>query len=150
MPLKNIRNFVPLRPDIGTAGQPTSTQFSDIADQGYEVVINLAMPDHEDAIDNEGEIVTGLGMSYIHIPVPFNNPQPRQVRDFCNILSTQRDKRVFVHCIMNYRVSAFMFHYLDKVVMQDKEKSRSPMFDKWQPDSTWKALLDWTKEEIGL
>ena len=145
-----IRNFVQLRPNIGTAGQPEVDQFPIIAEQGYVAVINLAMPDHQESISNEAEIVTKLGMSYTHIPVPFDSPQPGHVKQFCGHMKAVEDKKVFVHCIMNYRVSAFLFHYLNKVVGDNDDVSRSSMFDSWQPDSTWQQLLTWTRTELGL
>lgn len=49
--------------DIATSGQPTKTEFGEIAENGYTVIINLAMPDHENSIANEGSIVTSLGMT---------------------------------------------------------------------------------------
>lgn len=149
-PLSAIHNFVQLRPNIATAGQPNENQFATIADAGYSAVIHLLMPDNKDAIQKEGAIVAGHGMSYIHIPVPFDNPQPIQVKDFCNYLIALNDRKVFVHCIMNYRVSAFMYHYLNKVIGEDAASSRSPMFDKWEPEPVWQKLLSWSREEIGL
>ena len=73
--LDAIRNFVQLTPRIGTAGQPSENQFQLIADAGYKTVINIAMPDHPDSIDHEGKLVTELGMNYLHLPVPFDQPK---------------------------------------------------------------------------
>ncbi|MCP4431941.1 MAG: hypothetical protein GY806_13265 [Gammaproteobacteria bacterium] len=50
--LTTIRNFVQLTPTIATAGQPAADQFKLIAKAGYQAVINIAMPDHADSIDN--------------------------------------------------------------------------------------------------
>jgi protein tyrosine phosphatase (PTP) superfamily phosphohydrolase (DUF442 family) len=149
-PLYPIRNFVQLRPNIATAGQPKENPFATIADEGYSAVINLAMPDSKDSIQNEGAIVDDHGMSYIHIPVPFDCPRPVQIKDFCAYLIALNDRQTFVHCIMSYRVSAIMYHYLEKVVGDDAASCRSPMFNKWQPDPTWQNVLSWSKEEIGL
>ena len=57
---------------------------------------------------------------------------------------------VFIHCILNFRVSAFMYHFLTKVQNVPAEQACSPMFDHWQPDECWQAMLNWTTEEIGL
>lgn len=148
--MNSIRNFVQLTERIGTAGQPTESQFSVIAGNGYRHVINLAMPDHEDSIANEGAIVTSLGMSYLHVPVKFDQPEKNQVRLFCNLLSQIKTDRVFVHCIMNYRVSAFMFHYLSKCEGVDKETARSEMFDVWQVEPAWQNLLSWSSADLDL
>jgi len=148
--MNEIRNFVQLLPDIATSGQPSPEQFAIIAGQGYEVVINLGMPDHADALADEGSIVADLGMVYIHLPVRFDMPRPGQVKLFCNLLQTLRGRKLWVHCIMNFRVSAFMYHYLTKVEKWSPESSRSPVFEYWQPDETWQALLALGADELGL
>ena len=148
--MESIRNFIQLTDYIATAGQPTAGQFQAIAEEGFGTVINLAMPEHPDSIANEGAIVAALGLTYIHIPVPFDDPKPMQVKRFCDYMKTLAGTRVFVHCILNYRVSAFMFHYLSKVAGLDEAASRSPMFSNWEPDETWQKLLSWDRDEIGL
>jgi len=149
-PLTSIRNFVAINERIGTAGQPTREQFPLIADAGYEAVINLAMPDHCEAIHDEGAIITGLGMAYFHLPVPFDAPTPEQVHRFCNIMDELANKKAFIHCIMNYRVSAFLYLYLKHRLGYSEAEARSPIFDRWQPDPVWQALLAWDAETIGL
>jgi len=148
--MNEIRNFVALSPTIGTAGQPTVSQFHEIAKSGYEVVFNLAMPDSSDSISTEGEIVSSLGMTYIHLPVPFDHPKPQHVKEFCGYMGSLEDKKVFVHCIMNYRVSAFMYHYLTKVKGLTEDESRSEIFEKWPVEDQWQNMLSWSREEIGL
>ncbi|NKB60889.1 MAG: phosphatase [Gammaproteobacteria bacterium] len=148
--MKEIRNFVQLTDKLGTAGQPEASQFELIADAGFEAVINLALPEHEDSIDSEGAIVTGLGMDYIHIPVHFDAPTPEQLRKFCAILKGYGDSPVFVHCIMNYRVSAFMYHYLTKVLGYDAQSAKSEMFHRWNPNPVWQEVMNWDKVTIGL
>ena len=148
--MKSIKNFVEIDEKIGTAGQPKIVQFPIIANAGYEAVINLAMPDHKKSIATEGAIVSSLGMNYVHIPVEFDSPKPSQVKLFCDTMKSLEDTKVFVHCIMNYRVSAFMYHYLGKVAGLNDEQSKSAMFLKWKPDDVWQQVMTWSKEDIGL
>lgn len=68
-PLTDILNFVQLTPHVGTSGQPLAHQFQEIADAGYKTVINLAMADSDNALADEGALVAGTGMTYIHLPV---------------------------------------------------------------------------------
>jgi hypothetical protein len=65
---------------IGTAGQPAESQFQTVRDAGYEAVINLALPTSDGALAHEGSIVTGHGMSYVHILRWISNP--RHLRTF--------------------------------------------------------------------
>ena len=140
--LEAIRNFVQLTPEIGTAGQPRRDQFEQIAAAGYITVINLAMPDHTDAIADEGSLVTALGMTYCHLPVPFDRPRVDHLQRFLALLQAFRGPRLFIHCIMNYRVSAFMFHYLTCFEGYSAAQARSPIFDIWEPEPQWRAILE--------
>ncbi len=149
--MKNIKNYVQMLPNIATSGQPTGEQFKKISQAGYFAVVNLAMPDHSDSIDNEGKIITELGMCYFHIPVPFDNPTKEHVRLFCKLMEAlKKEGKVWVHCIMNYRVSAFMFHYLTKVENLNESEAISPIFKSWKPDDKWLAILSLKSNEIGL
>ena len=145
-----IKNFVALTDKIGTSGQPTADQFKLIANAGYRHIINIATPDNNASISNEAEIVTLLGMNYFQIPVPYDKPEPKHVLCFCQLMNALDSEPVFVHCIMNYRVSAFMHHYLSKVVGLEKSAARSPIFNQWQPEPAWRDLLNWSANDIGL
>ena len=148
--MDQILNFVQLTDDIGTSGQPTEEQFSRIAESGYDVVINLALFDSDGAIPSEGSIVASLGMSYVHIPVPFDHPTRGHLRLFFRVMEAFSGKRIWVHCAMNYRVSAFLYHYLHTVRKLDESESRSSVFDWWDPDDTWRAFLALDLHETGL
>ncbi len=148
--VKMIRNYVQLLPNIATSGQPTVEQFKEIASGGYEVVINLAMPSHQDAIADEGNIVAELGMRYLHLPVPFDRPTAEHLRQFLKIMAALKGSKIWVHCIMNYRVAVFMFHYLSKIENYSDAEATSPIFSEWTPNSEWQALLALSSSEIGL
>lgn len=148
--LDAIRNFVQLTPRIGTAGQPSENQFQLIADAGYKTVINIAMPDHPDSIDHEGKLVTELGMNYLHLPVPFDQPKADHVKQFFGLLQAQSEQPVFVHCIMNYRVSAFMYHYLTLIEYWPRDRARSPMFEQWKIEPQWQAIMDLSADQLGF
>jgi protein tyrosine phosphatase (PTP) superfamily phosphohydrolase (DUF442 family) len=141
--LDDIKNFVPLTADVGTAGQPTREQFRAIAQDGYGAVINLALPTSDHAIADEGSVVTGLGMRYVHIPVDFANPTVDDLKTFIGAMRALDGKRVFVHCVVNARVSAFMYLYLKHVRGLDDAAARSPVLERWQPqmDETWQRFL---------
>src|SRR5881275_1920215 len=109
--LNDICAFRQIGEKLGTAGQPTETQLQCIRDAGFEAVVNLALPTSDNALANEGSIVTGLGMSYIHIPVNFKAPTSQDFRAFCRVMEAFDERPVFVHCAANKRVSAFVFLY---------------------------------------
>jgi len=138
--------------NVCTSGQPTEEQFSDMSAAGYEAVINLAMHDSEHAIPEEGNIVAGLGMTYIHLPVPFDHPTLEHLKKFIGIMSALEGKKVWVHCVVNKRVSAFMYHYLTKMKNLDEEVATSPILREWRRDMSgaWKTFMEIEKNEIEL
>jgi protein tyrosine phosphatase (PTP) superfamily phosphohydrolase (DUF442 family) len=148
--LEDIRDYVRLTPEIGTAGQPRRDQFDAIAAAGFAGVINLAMPDHPDSLADEGKLVTGLGMCYCHLPVPFDAPRPAHFRKFVALLEAHSGSPVFVHCILNYRVSAFMYLYLKQVVGRPENEARSPILERWEIEPCWRQLMSMDAAALGF
>src|SRR5262249_22009730 len=107
----------------------------------YEAVINLALPTSDNALAHEGSLVTGLGMSYVHIPVDFNAPTSQDFRTFCGVMDALASRRVFVHCAANKRVSAFVFLY--RVLHQRVSPSQAErdLHAIWQPDEVWSRFI---------
>src|SRR4051812_47455597 len=109
--LSAIRAFRAISAKLGTAGQPTAEQLRSIKEAGFEAVVNLALPTSDNAIADEGSLVTKLGMAYAHIPVNFQAPKPEDFRAFSKVMQAFEDRPMFVHCAANMRVSAFVFLY---------------------------------------
>src|SRR3954453_21467317 len=139
--LSEINNFHPLGDKIATSGQPTEAQLRQIREAGFDAVINLALPTSDNAIPNEGSIVTGLGMAYVHIPVDFKAPTSREFQAFCSVMDGFKDRRVFVHCAANMRVSAFVFLY--RVLRQGIPVSEAErdLHAIWKPDEVWSCFV---------
>jgi protein tyrosine phosphatase (PTP) superfamily phosphohydrolase (DUF442 family) len=89
----DIHNHYRLTDSIASSGQPLEDQFKEIAEAGYEAVINLAMPDSDHAIPTEGSVVTSLGMTYIHIPVPFDAPSEDHFAAFSGYMDTSSGEK---------------------------------------------------------
>lgn len=147
----DLRNFHQITPRIGTAGHPKPEDFAAIAAAGYEVVINLAMHDADDAIADEGRLVSAAGMSYIHLPVPWEAPTTVHLKQFCRLMDALDDKKILVHCQVNARVSAFMLKYLTFKGVSEADAT-TPLMVKWKPqmDDIWKAFLSIDKTEMDI
>lgn len=141
--IEDIYNFVPLNERILTGGQPTVDQLEDAALAGVQVVINLATKTSYNAIPNEGQIVEGLGLEYLHIPVQWDAPKKVVLDYFMDTLDTRRDKKVLIHCAANMRVSAFMALYRILRLGWPREKAFSEVRRIWNPDNypAWKRLI---------
>lgn len=142
--LEDIRAWLPLGPALGTAGQPAAHQFAAVAGAGYEVVINLALPTSDHAVPNEGEIVAGLGLAYVHLPVDFESPQPADVTAFRRVMRAFEGRRVFVHCAANLRVSAFVFLHRVLDLGVPRAEAETDLHRLWRPTGTWAELIERT------
>ncbi len=150
MSVENIRNHIQVSENIASSGQPDVAEFRDIATAGYDVVVNLAMPDSDFAIPEEGNIVTAAGMSYVHIPVPFDAPTTEHLRQFIKVMQVHSTQKVWVHCALNYRVSAFLYQYQRLVNGLSHEVANKVMLETWQPDEVWRAFLAMNDEDMSL
>jgi protein tyrosine phosphatase (PTP) superfamily phosphohydrolase (DUF442 family) len=140
--LSDIYNFQAVSEQLGTAGQPTAEQFDAVKDAGYEVVINLALGTTPRDLANEPQLLAEHGMDYIHIPVVFEEPTGDNLHQFFEAMDANKDKKCFVHCIANARVSAFVMLY--QVLRQGAsvDDARATMTQIWEPNPTWQSFID--------
>ena len=111
MCIDRILDYLRLSDNLATSGQPTAEQFNSIAASGYETVINLALPTSSNAIADEPGVVARCGMDYISIPIVWEEPTLEDFQTFCDVMKEQCDRKVWVHCAANKRVSAFIYLY---------------------------------------
>ena len=140
--VNGIYNFLKLEDRIGTSGQPTEEQLGYISDAGYEIVINLALTGTEYALEDEAGLVQDLGMDYVHLPVIWQDPTPVDFERFVEVLNIFQEKKIFVHCAANMRVSVFMALY--RILLKDweREAALSEVHKIWEPNDTWSAFMD--------
>ena len=150
MGIDAIKNHMRVSDRIASSGQPEGSQFKAIAEAGFQVVINLAMPDSDNAIPEERNIVAAHKMSYVHIPVPFDAPSAVHLRKFIRVMAAYADRKVWVHCALNYRVSAFLYQYQRLVHGVSPEEAVAVMLPSWQPDDIWRRFMSISGEELGL
>ena len=141
MALDGIKNFIEVSGQLGTAGQPSEAQLREVADAGFEVVVNLGLLDPRYCLADEAGTVTGLGLAYHHVPVDFNAPQPADLQRFFDVMDAARDQKVFVHCAANYRVSSFVALYGEARLGWSPEKADAHMRRVWEPNETWARFI---------
>jgi protein tyrosine phosphatase (PTP) superfamily phosphohydrolase (DUF442 family) len=139
--LSEIYSFRAVGDRLGTAGQPTESQFLAVCEAGFETVINLALPTSDNALAHEGSIVTRLGMSYVHIPVDFKAPASQDFRAFCRVMDAFDGRPVFVHCAANMRVSVFVFLYRVLYQRVSFSEAEGDLHAIWQPDEVWSRFI---------
>lgn len=139
--MKTILNFIKINDNISTAGQPTKKELKLISKNKFDVVINLALHNSNNALKNEDKIVSKNNMIYIHIPISWEKPEIDRLQLFCNTLKAlqKENKKVFIHCAKNYRVSIFMYHY-KKMILKDKNVNLI-LPKKFKPNKMWKKII---------
>jgi protein tyrosine phosphatase (PTP) superfamily phosphohydrolase (DUF442 family) len=96
-------------------------------------VINLALDSSPDALADEAALLAARGIDYTHIPVPFDAPEEVHFAAFREAYEATA-KPVHVHCIMNWRVSAFFYRYHRDVAGMPEAEARALMERQWAPD----------------
>jgi len=126
-----IRNWQRRSDRLTTSGKLEAHDPARLAEIGVRQVINLALDDHPEALKNESELLVALGITYTHIPVPFDAPDMRHVTALRDALDSV-DGPSHVHCIMNYRVTAFLY-LLDCKAGAAPLEARAKMQEIWNP-----------------
>ena len=118
---------------ITTSGRLQEHDPARLADVGVRHVIYLAMADHPEALPDAEGAFAAQGIGYTHIPVPFAAPDESHYQAFTEALA-QADGPVHVHCIMNWRVSAFCYRYNRDACGMPEAEARALMERQWSPE----------------
>jgi uncharacterized protein (TIGR01244 family) len=141
----DIRGWQRLGDDVTTSGRIVDADVARLATLGVRHVVNLALASHPDALADEADKFAAAGLAYTHIPVPFDAPEDAHFEAFRAALD-EGPKPVHVHCIMNWRVSAFFYRlHRDSHGMPEAE-ARALMVLQWEPDASdkpeWQVWAD--------
>jgi protein tyrosine phosphatase (PTP) superfamily phosphohydrolase (DUF442 family) len=146
-----IRNFYQATDTIATAGQPNAGQLACLGEQRYVAVINLALPDSMHAVADESHIVASQGITYINIPVNFEQPSVQQLQHFFAVMDAYAANKILVHCALNMRVGVFVHRYLTLVKGVDEHAATSPLLKQWLPDmpQPWRKLMALQRNDLA-
>lgn len=144
----DIRNFLRLSDNVTTSGLLQPGDPARLAAMGAKRVINLALDDHPYALPAEAEEMAAADLAYTHIPVPFDAPTQEHFRAFVQALEGS-DGPVHVHCIMNWRVSAFFYLYHIRVIGIAEARARLIMEKIWSPEASTEPHADKWAAFIG-
>jgi protein tyrosine phosphatase (PTP) superfamily phosphohydrolase (DUF442 family) len=141
----DIRAFQRRADGITTSGRLLPGDPARLAAIGVRHVVNLALHSHPEALDDEAALMAAAGIAYTHIPVPFDGRSLAHVAALEQALS-QHPGPAHVHCIMNWRVSAF-FYLIDCARGVPEPAARAQMAKVWNPledagaPQVWRDLL---------
>ena len=148
--LADITNFRQYSATFASSGQPTKDQFSAIAENGFERIVYIAFTNNANALPDADQVVKGLGMEYMHIPVTWDNPLPSDFYAFADSLRRDTDKKTLLHCQVNARATAFSFLY--RVIYEGVSiaEAKADMNTVWQPNETWRDFIFAVLAENGM
>ena len=136
-----FRNAI-LVEDSLAGGQPTADELAALAEQGFETVINLRMPD-EDA--TTAEVAEELGMNYVSLPIDGSAGLTEEnAIAFAELLGELEGPAV-VHCGSGNRVGAM---YALKAFYVDGMSSEEALAVGQEAGLT--SLEDSVREQLGL
>ena len=134
-------NRIDISPALTTSGQPTRDFLGTLKAQGFEVVINLAPPTVGDAVADENKIVGRQGLVFVSIPMDFANPTAADFAAFTRTMHAFSDRKVFVHCQMNFRASSMVFLHRVITLREPPGPAWQAVQKAWVPDGVWKRYI---------
>lgn len=139
--LDQIINFRQYHSNFASAGQPTAEQFQVLKDNGFERVVYIAFTNNPNALPDADQIVKGLGMEYMQVPVDFDKPLDTDFYAFADSMQRNTDKKTLLHCQVNARATAFSFLY--RVIYEDVPVAEAleDMNTVWQPNEVWRDFI---------
>lgn len=134
-------NVVPVGPRLLTSGQPTRQALTGLGRMGVQAVVYLAPSTVPDAIPDEPEVLRQQGIAFVHLPVPFDAPQASHAQAVSAALLRLRERKVLVHCQVNFRASTMVFLHRVIALREDPALAYEAVSRVWTPSGPWRALV---------
>lgn len=97
--------------ELAIAGQITSHQLQQIADEGYKSVLNLRSSDEKGLWDEEQEKTEFLGLHYFHLPIKNPKISHQTALQVFQIIR-ELPKPILIHCDNSVRSAAIALLYI--------------------------------------
>ena len=110
--------------------------------------MNLGLLDPRYCLADEAGLARALGLDYHHIPVDFGAPQLDDLKKFFDVMDAAREKKVFVHCAANYRVSGFIALYGQARLGWSTDQADTHIKRVWDLNETWKTFIEATRRAL--
>ncbi|APZ42316.1 protein tyrosine phosphatase family protein [Acidihalobacter ferrooxydans] len=143
--IESILNVRHIGPDLLLGGQPSEDELRAVAAAGYTHVVNLALLDPAYCLPDEAGLAAALGLHYRHIPVDFDAPQLADLDAFAT--AAEAADRLFLHCAMNYRATAFATLWLERDRGWPRAQADALIADVWEPYGAWPAFISRARRE---
>lgn len=140
--LSQIPAFSIIHEHLFSSAQPSAEQLKLIKEFGCSTVINLALTNASNHLENEDRICLDLGLNYIHIPIDWEMPSAEQCLLVLDLIDhLVQNEIVWIHCAKNKRVSCLMYVYRQFYMNMDMPASQDLLHEIWEPNETWTGLI---------
>lgn len=144
--LEQIHNYHKVDPLLHTAGQVLPEHVPGLTRAGIQLVVNLA-PASEKRNRKEGFLLTSEGISYVQIPVKWDEPNDEDLQLFFALMEARSNRVTLVHCFANYRASAFTYLYRVLIEGVDETNAREDLHRVWTDEAfeespQWRTFID--------
>ncbi len=143
MGVDEIYNAIWVNDRLLTGGQPTEVQLRAASADGFTRIINLAPIEPGRSLPDEAGLVRSLNMGYVHIPVIWADPKPGDFEAFEQAMSQSPDTKTLLHCVANFRVTAFYSLYAQKHLGWSEEQANAFRARIWHGSNNpaWEAFI---------
>ncbi|MEO0425281.1 MAG: protein tyrosine phosphatase family protein [Pseudomonadota bacterium] len=139
--LGEIHNYHEVDDSLSTGGHVMAPQVPELKEAGFELVVNLATV-QEDHNASDGPRIAAEGIAYMHIPVPWSSPTLEDLDLFFAVMDARADRKTLVHCMANYRASAFVYLYRTLRMGVSEAEARPDLEVVWDADA-WREYPQW-------
>ncbi|NUF37021.1 protein tyrosine phosphatase family protein [Acinetobacter lactucae] len=140
--LSQIPAFSIIHEHLFSSAQPSVEQLKLIKEYGCSTVINLALTNAPNHLENEDRICLDLGLNYIHIPIDWETPSAEQCLLVLDLIDhLVQNEIIWVHCSKNDRSSCLMYVYRQFYMNMDMPTSQDLLHEIWEPNETWTGLI---------
>lgn len=144
MGIESCYNYRKISEKVTTSGVIPEHVLVSLREEGYETVINLLPKNHKKAVPEEKKIIEAQRISYLSIPVEFDDPKLEELDQFMTELQKIGDKKIHIHCAANWRVSAFYGIYAFQSGLWSKNEATNFISSIWNPAEfpAWSKFLN--------
>ena len=146
----SMPNRVDINPRLVTSGQPSAGTLESLLEQGFDAVIYLAPPTVPDAVRDEAFIVAKQGLTFVNVPIKFDEPTEKDFDTVTSVLSALAKRKVLVHCQINLRASSMVFLHRVITAKEDPRVAYDAVAKVWSPDGVWKTLMHTLLQKNGV
>lgn len=143
-------NVVEISETLVISGQPTPAALKQLAAQGFGAVIYLVPTGKETEVVEESRIVVGQGLVFVHIPIDFRQPTAADFKAFSGTLAALSERKVLVHCQVNFRASSMTFLYRVLTLGESPDHALPALRQVWAPDAVWTAYINAKLARAGV